>query len=131
METKYYDYNLCYYYVMIEKSFQSRKKTTYHYVTRDCSKNWSNNEDYDFEGLRGGINTNETMQKIWWVEFLVLWCTNKKYCISQIINNPLTTLFPVIVSEPFKQCRLWLRTMEIISEDKWYNGNKRLRLQLF
>ena len=38
------------------------KKTTYHSVSRICSKNWLNNDYYELKGSIGEMNINETMQ---------------------------------------------------------------------
>ena len=56
--------------------------------------------------------TNETMEaKNYEYEFYYDDLNIIKHCINQIKNNSLTTVFPVMVSELFKQCSIWIRKM--------------------
>ena len=67
-------------------------KSTYHYVPRDSSKNWSNNESCDYKVSIGKID----IYMIQWGKnimsnLLVWWCTHQKHFISRIktIDLPL------------------------------------------
>ena len=80
----------------------NRNEFIYHSVYLDISKNRPNNKDYDFKWLICEININETMENILWVRLLLWWCIDQKNCTSQIKNNPLATLFYLLISKWFK-----------------------------